>query len=206
MSQVYVGNGSGGGGGGGVTGPGSSTNNSIATWNGTGGTALFSRGTPLVSSTGVMTNSNQPCFLAYLSSNQTNTTGDGTIYTIVFDTILVNQGTVYSTGTGNFTAPVAGNYLLTAGVCVANLPAGGTQLIAQISTSLSIPQYYINLSNPIAQVDPATGDFQFTGSAVIPFTASATAHVRILITGGTKTATVAGQSQGLTYFSGALLC
>ncbi len=50
-------------------------------------------------------------FSAYLSTDQANVTGDGTNFTIPFDTALVNQGTVVNLATGVFTAPNTGNYL-----------------------------------------------------------------------------------------------
>ena len=51
-------------------------------------------------------------FLAYLTTNSANVTGDsgGTIYQIVYDTFPYNFGAAYNTGSGVFTAPVTGVY------------------------------------------------------------------------------------------------
>jgi hypothetical protein len=53
----------------------------------------------------------QSAFQARLTSSQLNKTGDGTLYTIVFDTETFDQNSDYNNGTGTFTAPVAGRYL-----------------------------------------------------------------------------------------------
>jgi hypothetical protein len=54
----------------------------------------------------------QPCFAAYLASPVLNVTGDDTVYTVLFDTERVDTTNDYNTGTGTFTAPVTGRYLL----------------------------------------------------------------------------------------------
>lgn len=116
-AQVLTSNGPGvaptfqaGGGGGGVTGPGSSTDRAIATWNGTGGTALFNNSTAKIDSTGRMTNSAQPCFQATLT-NQIGPLANGN-HIVIYDTCALNQGSMYNTGTGVATVPIAGKYLL----------------------------------------------------------------------------------------------
>lgn len=47
-------------------------------------------------------------FAAYMSASTTNATGDGTAYTVPVDTADFNVNSAFSTGTGLFTAPVAG--------------------------------------------------------------------------------------------------
>lgn len=89
---------------------GSSTDRAIATWNGTAGSALFNNSTTNIDSTGRFTNSAQPCFCAILSTTQSNVTGDGTLYTIIFDTERFDRGSNYNNTTGIFTAPVTGIY------------------------------------------------------------------------------------------------
>ena len=96
---------------GGVTGPVSSTNNAIATWNGTGGTALLSPPSPLVSSAGIMTNPAQPAFNANLTNNASNVTGNGATYTISsWGTVYFDQASNFNASTGVFTAPATGKY------------------------------------------------------------------------------------------------
>lgn len=61
-----------------------------------------------ISSGGYVTMPYQPIFAAYRTSSQTGTSP----FTIVFDTASLNVGSNYSTSTGRFTAPIAGNYYL----------------------------------------------------------------------------------------------
>jgi len=52
----------------------------------------------------------QCTFSAYLSSTQSDVTGNGTAYTIISDTELFDIGSNYNNTTGIFTAPVTGRY------------------------------------------------------------------------------------------------
>ena len=76
-------------------------NSSFTVYDGTAGAERFR-----IDASGRVTMPNQPCFHAR------RTGGHGTTGTIVFDTADVNVGNHYSTSTGNFTAPIAGKYLL----------------------------------------------------------------------------------------------
>jgi hypothetical protein len=59
-----------------------------------------------IDANGYVTMPYQPCFLAYRTATQTGTSP----FTILFDTVPVNVGSGYNSGTGRFTAPVTGNY------------------------------------------------------------------------------------------------
>lgn len=62
-----------------------------------------------VDSSGRMTNSSQPCFHVRGGSGYTNTY-------ILFDDILVDNGSNYNSATGRFTAPVTGYYFISVGM------------------------------------------------------------------------------------------
>ena len=65
----------------------------------------------------------QPCIKVKLSGDVTNVTGDGTAYTVIFDSVITDQQSNYNNSTGIFTAPIAGMYLVTAGVTFTGLTA-----------------------------------------------------------------------------------
>lgn len=97
--------------GGNVTGPGSSTDRAIATFDGVTGDALFDNPGALIDSAGIMTNVDQPGFIAYLSGNTGALTGDGTIAVVPFDVTILNRTSSYNTATNTFTLPKDGLYL-----------------------------------------------------------------------------------------------
>lgn len=72
--------------------------------------------------TNIIGSSNAPCVFAYLSSNVTNVTGNGTTYIIPFDTILYeNGGSNFNTTTGVYTVPMDGNYLIASAMLMNNM-------------------------------------------------------------------------------------
>lgn len=75
-------------------------------------------------------------FSVYLKNRINNVTGDGTTYTIIYDTIVVNIGSAYSASTGLFTAPANGAYLF------------GYQILTYTTASYvsAFSQYHINAS------------------------------------------------------------
>lgn len=56
----------------------------------------------------------QPAFLAVVGSDDTDVTGNGTVYSYVADTEIFDQNSDYNNSTGVFTAPVTGRYMITA--------------------------------------------------------------------------------------------
>lgn len=182
--------------------PGSSTSNGVVTWSGTSANALLSRSTPLIDSTGRLTNTNQPCFLAAVSGDITDVTGDSTTYTIIFNSEIFDQGSNYDTSTGTFTAPVAGNYLFTYNVLITNLTALFTSGICTITAGGS--NFELGRINVGVAMD-ASNQYGFSGSAIINLTASQTAVVKVTVTGSTKTVDINGTVANST-FSGCLLC
>ncbi len=141
----------------------------------------------------------QPAFLAYLNADVSNVTGDGTIYTVAFDTEVFDQGSDFATGT--FTAPVTGIYSLFAGVKAEAVGATNTQAFIEIIASnraLRDPQ--LNATT----VKTAGNDVGMTLSGLLDMDANDTAVVAITVIGGTKTVGVGGSSVLITFFSGNL--
>ena len=184
--------------GGGITGPGSSTDRAIATWNGTGGTALFNNSAVTIDSTGRLQNSAQPSFYASLSGNILNVTGDGTVYVVPFDVVTRNVGSSYNNATGVFTAPVTGFYLFSAVLFMYNFNSAHTRLIIQMPNGGGID---IIRLNPYAIRD--SSDFvELNFQVLTQLTATNTVQVQLFVDNGTKTVSLASIG---TYFSGALL-
>lgn len=189
---------------GGVTGPGSSTDRAIATWNGAGGTALFNNSSTKIDSTGRQTNSAQPAFFAYVSSVISNVTGDATAYQVAFDSTSLNVGSVFTTGAGaKFTAPVTGNYMFSYNVQVTGITAQTSALLTFTATSNSATTTF-KIPTPFV----AAGLESYSGSIFMPMTAADTASLTLQLGGGTKTVSVTGAALGSTstYFSGFLVC
>lgn len=186
----------GGGGGGDVSGPGSSTNRAIATWDGITGTALFDNPTTSISSAGIFTNTGQPAFSAYLNTTQSNTTGDGTVATVIFDTKYFDQTNSYNVATGLFTAPVTGIYFFSV-----------TLRLEGITGAATASQFFVAGLRTMGWNIGATRDLNnqmyWTGTNLIQLTAGATASIGIYVDQGSKTISVTGS--GLSQFNGYLV-
>jgi len=126
-------------GGGGFRGPGatlrgptSSTDNAIVRFDGATGKRVQNSGVTIDDSNR-LTNSSQPCFLAFNSATDVDVTGTGTEPTIDFDTEVFDQGNDFAADT--FTAPVTGRYLLTAVVQLLGLTIAADLSLIRIDTS-----------------------------------------------------------------------
>lgn len=152
---------------------------------------------------GVNTNSSQPSFFAYLSATQSNVTGNGATYQIIFDTVLLDKAANYDNTTGTFTASVTGLYAISYKMVYSN----ATSLMIIGASSLSIPPtasvYSFNAF--VAQDGNAFGTVTQTG--YFPLTSGDTVSVTVNILGGVANdVDIAGDGTGyLTYFCAALL-
>src|ERR1700691_2880310 len=188
---------------GGVSGPASSTNTGIATWNGTGGTALNSPPTPLVTSGGIMTNSNQPCFAAHLGADVTNVTGDGTAYQVIFDQSDFDQNSNYNAGTGAFTAPVTGKYAFSASCFTSNIGTSEGFGISIVTTAKTVGRSF-------DYNGAGNANSQTISSGPMAMTAGDTCHIAATNKYGAKNNTISNTSDitgtNATFFSGYLIC
>ncbi len=168
------------------------------------GTSLVTSSTAKIDSSNRYTNTSQPLFYAFNTSTDTNVTGDGTSYTILFDSAVINQGSHYNTGTGIFTAPVAGFYSFSANVLVGDI---GTHNECILFFTGNVNQTRASNCNPSAM---KTGGNQLSvgGSFFINMAANDTMKIVLYVAGSTKTVDVQGDASQLnafTQFSGILL-
>lgn len=147
----------------------------------------------------------QPLFSAYKSSSTADVTGDGTYYTVIFDTEIADRGSNYNNSTGVFMAPVTGKYLFVACVFTYGFDVAHTGGFLNLLTSNR--RYYGNYTNPyLVGYAGAGGSYQFLLDAVIAdMDAADTAQVEVFVTGGTKTVDVYGAAEVYTGFQGYLL-
>lgn len=131
----------------------------------------------------INTNNIIPSFQAYPSADILNVTGDGTLYSCVFNTTKFNINSNYSTATGIFTASVAGDYFFygtIAGVQVAGLAACELFLVTTSST------YQLFQINSSTMVFPAANELICHGSMTVPLSAGDTAQLQFKVSGGGK--------------------
>jgi len=168
------------------------------------GSALGSNDTFVVTSAGEITQPLTPAFLAVLNSDISNVTGDGTAYTVVWDTEVFDQNSDFD-GTSTFTAPVTGRYLFSWGLTMDALTAGMTVMYGNLVTS--------NRSYTVFQCDP--GSFRSTNDEVglcfellCDMDASDTASVQFNVQNGTKVVDLItnGSADTYNFWSGYLVC
>ena len=146
-----------------------------------------------------------PSFSAYVSAPITNVTGDGTSYTVIFDSEVFDASNSFNTTTGLFTAPVTGNYFFQFYLRLQDLDAAHTAGQASFIVSTGA-DYPLAVNNPFAISNGSIA--VVTGETVINLTAAQTVSVAIIVYNGTKVVDIGGQviaSGGLSMFNGFLL-
>jgi hypothetical protein len=140
-----------------------------------------------------------PAFHVLPSVALTNVTGDGTDYTIVWNTETFDKGSNFASNT--FTAPVTGVYQFNLQVSVGDIVAANTDATIQIVTTIRTYTLYFN---PFSLKASATyGLATVCLSTLVNMNSGNTATAHVTILGGAKIADVAGG--GATGFSGFLV-
>jgi len=168
------------------------------------GSALGTNDTFIMSDTGERTMPLQPCFLAHINSDISNVTGDGTVYTAVWDSEEFDQGGDFD-GTSTFTAPVTGKYHFVAQINPTGMTSSNNQGYIEIAaTGDTYRGNILEISNAMY-----SNTYILMINALIPMTAADTAVLKVMVDGSTKTVGIQGNtgagSQN-TFFSCNLVC
>ena len=172
---------------------------------GTGDFTLASATGTIISAidTGEVTMPLQPAFLAFNSSARNNVTGNGAVYTLIFDTVVFDQNSDFD-GTSTFTAPVTGKYYLESKASLGQVTNGTVCSFTIVTSNRS---FVMSIISPTAVKD-LNNQYMPNGSILCDMDAGDTATITIAITGiGADTADVQGGAAGsATSFSGNLIC
>jgi hypothetical protein len=146
--------------------------------------------------------SKQPAFMAYVDSSILNVTGDGTIYTVIFDTESFDLDSNFDLASSTFTAPVAGVYRFHFGI----LLGGGTALSATSIRVTTTPQTFMrSISTNSGVTTSASGEID----VLVNLAATNTVTFQVAATdSGGKIDDVNGTTGGVirTWCHGQLVC
>lgn len=129
-----------------------------------------------------------PLVSAYVSNTITNVTGDGTIYTVIYDTEVVDRNSNYNTANGVFTAPVTSKYLVVFDNLLAQV--GAAHVASQSAVVTSNRNYNTGYCNPYAM---SNSGFTSVGyQKIVDMDAGDTMSITVSVTGGTKVVDIWG--------------
>jgi len=141
----------------------------------------------LMSAAGEVTMPLQPCILVENSLDDDNETGDGTAFTVIFDSEIFDQNADFD-GTSTFTASVTGRYLVCFTVQLEEVGAGHTTIQVNIVTTNRSYEFVLGGGNSI----DASGSINISGSKIVDMTATDTLTITIQVSGGAKTVDISG--------------
>ena len=158
-------------------------------------------GDPTVSFDTYRVLSTQPCFLATVGTTISDVTGNSTAYTVLFDTVVFDQGPNYTAGTGLFTAPVTGKYFFYS--CLALQDIGAAHTLNYLTFATSATGAYIVRSGKLSTIVGADGLISVQGRITVNMSSGNTCKIAITVGGGTKIVDVYGDGKS-SYFCGYL--
>jgi hypothetical protein len=150
----------------------------------TGQILTATTGSPATWAAPAIVNTSRPAFNAIPSGTLSNVTGDGTLYAIVWGTIVSQYGSNFNTGTGIFTAPVTGFYQFNTSFQLIGLLVGHTSMAANFFTTSR--NYYFNGLNPFVCAETVSDSYLVSGSVTAFMTAGDQAAVSLVVSGSTK--------------------
>lgn len=136
----------------------------------------------------------KPCFAAYLSAQASSVTGDGTDYTILSDTIIVDNYSAYSAGTGIYTIPYTGFWSLNYSVSYAPYASntGGTQCTGKLIIDSNAYAVSTSVSKKRITTYFSINAYIYVSSNILMFLSKgSTVKLNILGEGGSKLDSIA---------------
>lgn len=147
-----------------------------------------------------------PFLDTYLATTVANVTGDGTAYTVLFDTTRFDDTSMYSSGTGIATVPTqtGGRYEVSVSVMVNGVTGTGwtnmeVDIIQKTSGGATVTVHPLVL-NPGAVRNPANQAI-VNGNCILKCTGGDQISVLLAVSGSTKTIGVVGASTEYTRLS-----
>lgn len=135
-----------------------------------------------------------PFVFAVSNGAQNNVTGNGTTYTVQFNTEITDQTNAFNPATGVFTAQFTGNYEFTATIGLQNLVAAFTQYL--MSFLCGGTTYIFQQGNPTGErAAGGTNQLTRTLSLKIRLTAGQTCRAQVQVSGSTQTVGILNANQ-----------
>ena len=164
------------------------------------GSSLGTNDTFVVSAAGEITKPLQPAFLVILTSNKNNVTGDGTTYTISWDSEIYDQGGDFASNI--FTAPITAKYKFEGSVLIGGLTSSDTNGAFLFISSTRIyrcQQDFYNQRNASSEMSAYHTVYELMDAAD-------TMTMKIRVDGSAKVSDVlsSGATDPETWFSGNL--
>jgi len=142
----------------------------------------------------------QPAFFAYNSTLRSDVTGDGTAYTLIFNTVVLDQNSDYNNTTGVFTAPVTGFYMFFSSVSMSDVTKSNGSLVFDLNAGTPT---HGEIKKQFRLIATADDELIVNIKAGMYLTAADTIKIVLTIAGGIKDHDV--DDSLLTSFSGALV-
>jgi hypothetical protein len=155
---------------------------------------------------GIARSTKQPCF-AYYANAQNNVVGlTGTIYTVQFANLIVDQASNFTANT-TFTAPVSGNYQFNVTITIQPVIATNSDIIVNLVTTTGTYQLSSISPAKVYEVLTTLDSLTVTGSVLTAMSASNTATVTVEVGGAANNVNIFNDvNSRKTYFSGYLVC
>lgn len=132
-------------------------------------------------------------FMATQLADQTNVTGDGTIYSVTFTDVIENLGSGFD-GTSTFTAPTTGIYLLGFNLAISSTSNYTGQTNSLFSIITTATEYRFQQYNLAVYAPIEANAVQINGCVMANMTSGDTATLECRVLNGAKDVSIAGST------------